>query len=115
MHIASSPWAEYIREREGAEVLETSEGFAVYTIRGRECYLSDIYVFPEYRRTKIATHIADQVSQIAIKSNCTHLVGSVSPKAAGCTASILTLIGYGMLLHSSTPDLVYFYKKLEKT
>ncbi len=112
MPIATSPWASYVRELDNIEVYETIEGFAFYKIKGDECYIQDIYVHPEYRESHSATKIADHIADLAKNSGCKYLTGSVRPNANNSTRSAQVLIGYGMRLHSSINNLIYFIKDL---
>lgn len=103
---------EYFKEREGAESIETDEGFATYIISDSECYLKDIFVRPEFRKAGTATRIANEVVRIARLKGCTFLTGSVCPKAKNSTASLQVLIGYGMELFSSQDNLIIFKKDI---
>ncbi len=105
-------YADYLKEREGTDVLETTEGFCTYRIKGQECYIEDIYVKPEHRRGHSASRMADKVAEIAKASGCAILSGSVSPSANGSHASLLTLIGYNMQLHSCKDNIIYFVKEI---
>lgn len=107
-----SLFAEYLKEREGKEVLETEVGFAIYSFNGTECYLSDIFVRAGLRRSGAATELADEVSERARIAGCKILSGSVNPRLKSATTSIKVLLGYGMQLHSSSQDALIFVKEL---
>lgn len=113
MSIALSFWADYIKERENVEVLETNEGFATYQIKGLECYIRDIYIAPGHRGSKLVYKLADQIVKIAKEKGCKYLTGSVCPSANNCHISMLVLINYGMKLHSSINNLIYFIKLID--
>jgi len=48
--IGSTLYAEYIREREGAQVYESPSAFVTFKIAGEECLITNLYVKPEMRR-----------------------------------------------------------------
>lgn len=102
----------YLKEREGLETLETPHGFSLYKIQGDECYLQDIYVVPEKRKSHVATQMADAVLEIARAKGCKWLVGSVSPATNNAHASLLILISYGMKLQKADKDIIYFSKRV---
>ena len=102
--------AAYLREREGVESLIKDEGFATYIITGEECYIRDIWVHRDFRKTNIASRMADEISEIAKKFGCTHLTGSVCPTAKASTDSLRVLLAYGFQLHSSAPNIIFFRK-----
>jgi predicted GNAT family acetyltransferase len=108
----SSLFAQYIREREGKEIVETENGFATFFYTGEYCYIEDIYVKPELRKSGLASELANQISEIAKNKGVKKLLGSVSPKATGADASMRVLLAYGFKLLSSDKDLIYFEKEI---
>lgn len=104
--------AQYIKEREDFDVIENDYGFAIYKISGDECYIKDIYVQKQFRQLDIASKLADQISQIAIKNSCKYLTGTVCPSANNSTVSLKVLLGYKMKLHSAKENLIIFKKDL---
>lgn len=107
-----SLYGQYIKEREGKDIVECEDGFATYLIAGEECYIENLYVVPEKRRTHLATQLADQIAIIAKERGCKYLTGSVAPNTKNATSNIIVLISYGMRLLRSTPNLIYFGKEL---
>lgn len=110
----SSQYADYIRERSFDEIVETECGFATYRFLegGKSCYIVDIYIVPESRKTGAASAIADSIVEIAKARGCTELLGTVCPSAKAATASLKVLLAYGMALKSSSSDLVVFRKDI---
>ena len=107
-----SLFADYKFEREGKHLIENDHGFAVYSFNKEVCYIEDIYVKPDDRKTGAAREMADWISNLAKGRGCKRLMGSVSPSANSSHASLLVLVAYGMTLHSSQYDMVYFSKEL---
>lgn len=105
-------FADYIKEREGVNLLETEHGFAIYVITGKEIYLRDIFVKKEFRKQGIASQIADKVAEIGKKAGCNIMSGSVVPSMVGSTASLKTLLAYGMRVHQATTNYIVFIKDL---
>ena len=107
-------YADYMKEREGIETMETDHGFAMFKINGTECYIIDIYVTPEARRQRVCFDMADAIVLYAKGQGCTHLVGSVAPGTAGATASLKLLLAYGMSVHSidAPKNLIMFLKEI---
>lgn len=105
-------FAEYVREREGKDVLETDYGFAKFVIAGERVWIEDIYVRPSSRRTGCATEMADAIAEIAKKAGCKCMLGTVDPSASGATESMKTLLAYGMKLDSMDGKLIWFAKDL---
>lgn len=105
-------WAEYIREREGFEVVETDKSVATYKIAGEECYIKDIYVSKEHRRSGEAFKMGDHIAEIARANGCKRLSGTVVPSLGGSSDSLQGLLKYGFKLHSAFQDLIVLVKEL---
>lgn len=95
-----SHYADYVKERENFQTLETRQGFATYIIEGSCCYIRDIYVVPEARKSRVGSLLADCIAEIAKKEGCTMLVGSVCPATNNATNSLKALLAYGFQLAS---------------
>lgn len=104
--------AAYIKEREGFESLITDEGFASYRILGEECYLKDIYVYPDYRKQGVASEIADEIAALAKKEGCKFLTGSVCTTAKNPTDSTAVLIAYGFKITATVQNGILFRKEI---
>lgn len=87
-------------------------GFATYHLTGEECYIDEIYVVPEKRRTQEASKIADIIAETAKNSGAKYLTGSVCIKANGREKSMKALLAYGFIPCATKDDLVYFAKEI---
>ena len=97
----------------GANVVYAPEtGFATYHLNGDECYIEDIYVIPEKRKSHEASKLADSIIEIAKNSGAKLLTGSVNIKANGKENSIKTLLAYGMSPCALSGDMIYFSKEI---
>lgn len=104
--------AKYLCEREGVQSLIRENCFATYIINGDECYIRDIWVEREFRKSGLASKIADEIVKIAEVTGCKYLTGSVMPSAKNSTESIKVLLAYGFKLHSSVVNGIIFRKEL---
>lgn len=108
-----SLFSEYLTERTNTQIIETPQGFCTYKFMDdNTVYLEDLYVKPEFRRSHVASQLADQVCEIGKTKGCTHLIGSVVPSAKNSTASMKILLAYGMELERSMNDFIVFKRKL---
>jgi len=107
-------WPAYLKERTGKEVLNHLNGFAIYSFpEPGICYLEDIYVVPEYRRSKVGSAIANQVEVIAKERNCEMLWGSVDVKAKGATESLKAVLSFDMKVFAIEGNMILFTKSLK--
>lgn len=109
---SKSLYGQYIKERENFEIIEDEFGFASYIISGDECYLRDVYVVPEQRRSKKCFELADKVAAIAKYKGCTFMTGTVYPGANGSTESLKVLLKYGFKVSQTTSEKIIFIKEL---
>lgn len=105
-------WAQYVKEREGYETFSTDKGFISYKILNEDCYIRDIFVHIDFRLTREATHLADEVTKIARERGCKYLTGSVIPSMKGSTGSMAGLIKYGFTLNWSKDDYICLIKEI---
>lgn len=107
-----SLYADYMKEREGIDTVEVDDGFATFNIDQDICYIINIYVRPEVRRSGVASEIADRVTDIAKRSGCRTLLGSIDPKTNGSTESMQGLFAYGFKLRYLDGPLIFLSKDI---
>lgn len=106
-------YAKYLMERQGKHLLVSEgKGFATYEYQENHCYIEDIYVEPEFRKQKIASHLADVIAISAKAKGYNKLLGSVCPSTKGSQESLLVLLSYGFKLLSSQDNLIYLEKEI---
>lgn len=107
-----SLFGKYIKERNNKEIVENEKGFMTYYFIGDACYIEDVYVLPEYRRTKQCVEFGEQVEKIAKEKGCTKMYGSVVPSAPYSTINLMGLLNFGWRLDSSTNNFILVTKDL---
>lgn len=110
-----SLYAEYIKEREGKDIIEDEKGFAtyLYTPIRNEIYIVDVYVRPEYRRQGVARDYVDTIINIAKEKNCEYLITSVDLRNPDWKSSTTGLLNTGWKFYANDPmdQLFKFFKK----
>lgn len=101
-----SHYGQYIKDREGFDIVEDLCGFATYKITGDECYVRDIFVEKKYRKDGVARSLCDRIKDIAKAEGCKWLVGSVQPSVPFSTESLKVVLAYGFSLASSQNDFI---------
>lgn len=108
-----SLYSEYLMERTHDQIIETEEGFVTWRyLNEHQVYIVDIYVRSDFREKNVATKLADSVVYEAKNKGCCEVLGTVVPSAKGSDTSLKVLIGYGMKLHSASPDLIIMKKEI---
>lgn len=108
-----SLYSDYLNEIGNKEIVEHDYGFATYLISGAECYVDDIYVRPEDRKTKKGLELANELTTIAKGRGCTYLLGTVNMRIKDPTSSVKNLLSYGFKLVKSSETMLMFTKELQ--
>lgn len=103
-----SMYADYISETRGMGTVETPEGFATYLIDGDCCYIEDIYVRPEFRKTGAGTDLANGIRKMAKEYGCKMLTGSVNARIKDPTTSTKVMLAYGFEISRVVNDAIFF-------
>lgn len=110
-------WAEYKEEILGYKTFRYEDnGFIAFTIHGDECYIRDIHVVKEQRKTGLARKMAEDVEVYAKEKGCKFLTGTVHPGLQdedSATVSALAMISVGFKIHSSEPNKVVFLRRIK--
>jgi len=69
-------YAEYIKEREGMELIEKEYGFCTYKVINEYIYLADIYIKKDQRMKGLAKALTDEVEEIGKNNKCNFILGS---------------------------------------
>lgn len=107
-----SLYADYIKEREDFDIVETDKGFLTYLIRPPEVYIRDIYVVPEHRQMSVTKHMIDTVEQIAKDKGCKYTVTTVDPNAKGAEVSENVVIASGGKEYDRSRGLIWYSRRI---
>ena len=106
----------YLEEYQpGRSLFHNNDGYATYLIRGEECYLDNIYIVPEKRRTGAGTAITDAVAEIAKEKGCKYLTGTIFTDQNNLdrqTKSMEIFLSYGMKISKAVQDTIWLAKEL---
>jgi len=109
----SSHYAKYLREKTSDQIIENEKGFITYRyVDEKTVYIVDLFILPEFRKGHVAGNLADSIVFEAKNKGCTKLLGSIIPSNKNSTMSLKVLLGYGMILESSSNDFIVFKKEI---
>ena len=83
-----SLYAEFIKERENLEFLETECGFLTFKIVGAECFIADMYVRPERRNTGACEFLLSILFDFAKTKKCEFVSGNIHLNDKGCNRTL---------------------------
>jgi len=110
-----SMYALYFEEYENMYTVEDEKGFATYKYdkKCNGCYIVNIFVKKEYRKTGHFMILADKVVAIAKEKGYNKLIGSVDPESNNPERSRKVLLKYGMeKLNVSGEDFEWYVKEI---
>jgi hypothetical protein len=109
-----SLWADYIKESLSKNMIEDEKGFATfYIIPGTQvCYIEDIYVVPEARKSDKGTEMEMDIRDWAVAQGCSELMGSVNLLSNYPERSTQVLIARGYKIAQVTATMIYFKKNI---
>lgn len=106
-------YAEYLKEREGRQLISLPEGFVTFSKMNDDTYyLADMYVQPQFRKQGIAWKLNDLLSDVARKDHATKLLTSVCTTANGVTESLHVVLAGGFRFSSASGNMLFFVKDL---
>lgn len=105
-------YAKYLKEREDFDIVENDLGFASYKCLPKECYIRDLYVVPEARKSNEASRLADRIVEIAKSKGIKILTGSVSTLDKNKQVNIQVLTKYGFKQFKQIGELIWFVKEI---
>jgi ribosomal protein S18 acetylase RimI-like enzyme len=108
----------YSKEREGLDTIEEENGFLTYRAlpseeSPQEYRIYDLYVRPEFRKSGLASQMADRVVSLAKQNGCKILTGSVDTRANGATVSVKVLLSYGFKVLRTEGPMIYFVMEVD--
>lgn len=107
-----SLYAQFVEEHRGFKILENQYGFATYNIEGEACYIADIFVTSEKRRSGVARGLCFAIRAIAKEAGCKVIIGSVDPLGKTANDGLKLIMGMDMELTSIQNGLIFFALKL---
>lgn len=105
-----SLWADYLKEREGLDSIETEDGFVIYHIAGDRLLIEHVYIKPEKRNRHIGTALMKQLESIAKEKGCRSSFCTVQPKLPTADQSLRAALAFGFRPFN-TDDLYLWLKK----
>jgi len=107
-----SLWADYHKERLLRDTIEKDYGFLSYAIRGRELYISDLYIKPDVRQSKLGSELVDEAFKVADKEDCAFVSCIVVLDTIDPDLSLLSALRYGFKLHRAENNIITLRKEV---
>ena len=102
--------AQYEWEREGIRSIEKRWGFIRFKFEEDYCYISSVFILPQYRMQEAASVLAEEVEEAAKARGIKRLLGSVDPDLKGAHESQLVMLKRGFKLSHIHGRLIIYEK-----
>lgn len=101
-------YRDYIKERNGWDLIETDDGFVAYRIEFTEGapavgYIQEAYVAPYAREKGVCREMMDQVCKMVKEAGGTVLFATICPYATGANDVLRMAMKYGFTLCNVDP------------
>lgn len=108
-------YAKYLKEYDGFDIIIEDHGYVTYKVNGLECYVKEIFVEKEFRKTGLASKMVDKIAEIAKNSGCQFLIGTVYDNVENkesASISLMAQLKYGFRVASIKQNLIILSKEI---
>lgn len=104
--IKQTLYAQYIREREGFEIIESEDYFVIYKIRNNELFIAHMYVKPKLRKHGLAGIMTRELKKIAKLHNCKGIVGTIDLSVGDPSNTLHAALKIGFKVYKAIDDII---------
>ena len=112
--ISETLYANYINEREGFEVLETTKAFVLYKIKDKECFISHAYTHSEVRNRHEMSELIHDLEDISLKRGCLKINASIDLRDKNASHTLLVSLKYGFKVILAANGIMLIEKLIGK-
>lgn len=109
-------YANYLKEREGMDLIESNEGFVVYTVYNdiNTLYIAEIFVEKEYRGSLAAYRLYQKCIKAAKENYCDRILGTVDISTVGYELSERLMKRLKFEFQKKQGNLIFYELRLIK-
>lgn len=104
-------YAQHLEER-GGKLLETAHGYAEYRVIGNECFIVDMHVAKEFRKTGEGRGLTLALADVAKAAGCTTLTGNIQISDPGCSNTLIASLTVGFKVVGAVGQTIVIEKEL---
>lgn len=102
-------YAQYIKEKCNAELIQTERGFITYSVNGDSVHIHDAYVLPEYRGRGESKALVDEVIR---RTEAKKLTSCLQINSNDMNQTLITQLCFGFKLVGASEKELYLVKEL---
>lgn len=107
-----SHYAKYAKEREGAETIEDEKGFISYKIQDGVCFITDMFVDPDFRNLSIGKGFVKLVEEEAKEKGIETMMCTACTEAVNVKESIAFIKSNEYMIFNTVNTMIYFVKEI---
>jgi GNAT superfamily N-acetyltransferase len=110
--IKDTLYAKYIKERQGREILENEDGFIIYEVIGKECFIADMFVVKDVRNLGVG---ADLIKKLILKNtDCEIITATIWLWDKGAKNTLRAAMAVGFELLRTEPGCLIVAKNIKR-
>lgn len=109
-----SHWADYFRERFGQETLEEEWGFVSFSVKPPVVTIVDLYIAPEFRKSRYAFRFLREVERIGRERECQLIWTQVWLSDAGASRALRANLACGFKMIQAEAGRIIMTKEIRE-
>lgn len=108
----SSHYAKYVKERDNAETIEDERGFISYKFENGVCFITDIFVDPNFRNLSTGSDFGKMVEKKAKEDGIERMMCTACIESQNFLDAIAFIKSNGYTIFNTVNSLIYFVKEI---
>ena len=104
--------AEYIKEREGVDTIDTDYGFLEYEIIKNGLLIRNLYVAPSHRNGAALMNLINMASDVAKENCCDVLIGTIQTNVNGASRVMAAALKIGFQIVNCEDQAIWIRKEI---
>jgi len=107
-----SLYQDYKSEILGSVFINHDHGFLEYIISGKECFIRELYIEPDFRESGLGSELANKLMKIAQGYECETITCQTELDQINPETAVKAILGYGFKIHSAADNKIYYYMEV---
>ncbi len=107
-----SLYQDYKTETLGSSFINHDRGFLEYTIDKKECFICELYIEPDFRKSGLGSELANKLMKIAKGYECEIITCQTDMNQNNPETAVKAILGYGFKIHSALDNKLFYYMEV---
>ena len=105
-------YGEFIKEREGLDLLEFPEGFLTFKVEADECFVANLFIHPDFRGTPALFRFYEKLEKLSLEKNAKYISANIHLNDHGFNRTLKAVLKLGFSLVQAQNGSVIIVKKI---